>query len=81
MRTPYDDADGFEFSDSWAVRRIIQEQKREEMRHAKRRISRGPGDHEPGDSFDDDDDYDDFDDYEDYDEDEFDSSVGLTIDH
>lgn len=81
MRTPYDEADGFEFSDSLAVRRIMQEQEREEMRYARHRISRGPGDRDPGDDYDDDDDFDDFDDFDDYDEEEFDSSVGLTIDH
>lgn len=81
MLTPYDDVDGLEFSDSLAVKRIIQEQRREEMRLAQRRISVGPGDHDPDDGFDDDDDYDDFDDFDEYDEDEFDSSVGLSIDH
>jgi casein kinase II subunit beta len=79
MRTPYDDSDGFDFADSPAVRRIVQEQKREEMRHVRRRNIAGPGDHDPDDDFDDDDD-DDFDD-DDYDENDFDSYSGLSIDH
>lgn len=79
MRMPYDDAEAFDFADSLAVRRIMQEQKREEVRLAKRRSGRHISHYKPDDEFDEDeiagslDGFDDFDDFEDYDEDEFDS--------
>lgn len=85
MRPPYDDSDEFDFGDSLAVRRVIREQKREEIRLAKRRAGRhGPSTRDPFDDLGDDvsfDTTDDFDAYEDYDEDEFDSYSDISIDH
>ena len=88
MRTPYDDVEEFDFADNLDVKRIMREQKREELRLARRRSRRGPGDSE---RFDDLESYDfrDFGnygdtaavDYDDYDEDEFDSYSDVGIDH
>lgn len=73
MRPLYDDFDEFAFDDVGAIRRIMREQQREEMRFS-RRNKVGPGDHDSWDDDDwDDDDYD----YEDYDDEEFDSHAGL----
>ena len=80
MRTPYDDVDEFDFADNLYVRRIMREQKREELRLARRRSGRGTGNSERYDDLDSDD-FDDFGNYGDYDADEFDSVSDLAIDH
>ena len=70
-----DDFDEFEFDDSLAVRRMLQEMRRDELREAIRR-KRGHTQHRRWDDFNGSDEYgveDDYDDYEDYDDDEFDS--------
>ena len=88
MRTPYDDVDEFDFADNLDVRRIMREQKREELRLARRRSGRRPGNSERFDdlesnAFGDFGNYGDTAavDYDDYDEDEFDSYSDLGIDH
>ena len=73
MRPFYDDNDEFAFGDVGAIRRIMREQQREELRFA-RRSKVGPGDRDHWD----DDDYDDDDfDYDDYDDEEFDRHAGM----
>lgn len=88
MRPPYDDLDGYEFADSLAVRRILREQRREELRFAKRRGPRDPDesgfrDHKRNHYVDNtfDDDYEDYEDYDEYNDDEFDSYSGISTDH
>jgi len=83
MRPPYDDFEGFDYADNFAVKKILREQRREERRMSKRRSS-GPRDDEFLDDFDDTDSYTRFDDavdYDDYNEDEFDRYSGLSVDH
>lgn len=73
MTRVYDDFDEFEFDDSFTVRKIMQEIRRDELRRA---IERKRGHSQRWDDFDDNDGYDDYDDYEEYeeyDEEEFDS--------
>ena len=41
MSTPFDEFDEFDFADNFAIKRINQEQRREEIRLAKRRSRRG----------------------------------------
>lgn len=77
MHKSYDDFDDFDFDDREVVRRMLQEQAREELRMASRR-RKGAADKYRWDRFDVDSDepgneFDDLDDYSDYDEDEFDS--------
>lgn len=84
MRPVYDDFDEFDFDDSVAVKQMLREMQREEMRLASRR-RRGPGgkqrwkdeDNEDFGDFDGYEDYKDYKDYEDYDDDEFDSYSAL----
>jgi hypothetical protein len=77
MTRIYDDFDEFEFDDSFAVRKMLQEMRRDELRRAIRR-KRGHTQHRPWEDFDGDedsdyDDYENYEEYEDYDNDEFDS--------
>ena len=74
MRPLYDDFDEFDFDDSAAVKQMLREMQREEIRLASRRKG-GPGNkHRWTDDDDDDlDEFEDYEDYEDYDGDEFDS--------
>ena len=72
MTRIYDDFDEFEFDDSFAVRKMLQEMRRDELRKAIQR-KRGNTQQHHWDDFDDDDEYGASDDYEDYDDDEFDS--------
>jgi hypothetical protein len=77
MRPLYDDFDEFDFDDSAAVKQMLREMQREEIRLASRR-KRGPGNKqrwkdEDDEDFDDFDDFEDYEDYEDYDGEEFDS--------
>jgi hypothetical protein len=80
MRPLYDDFDEFDFDDSVAVKQMLREMQREELRLASRR-KRGPGNRQRWQDEDDDDaaefedyaDYEDSENYEDYDDDEFDS--------
>ena len=77
MRPLYDDFDEFEFDDSIAVKQMLREIEREQIRMASRR-KHGPGkkkrwDDDADDDFGDYEDYEDFEEYDDYDEDEFDS--------
>ena len=70
-----DDFDEFELDDSFAVRKMLQEMRRDELRKAIER-KRGRTQYKPWDDLDDNDDkldYDSYEDYEDYDDDEFDS--------
>jgi hypothetical protein len=74
----FDEFDEFDFADNFAIKRINQEQKREEIRLAKRRSSRGSRGRNRFDDY-----YEDHldkkyigsidSDYDDYNEDEFDS--------
>lgn len=85
MRPLYDDFDEFEFDDSAAVKHMLRELQREEVRMASRR-RHGPGVKKRWDDDFEDDDYDDFEDYEDvdeyddYDDDEFDSYATVNDD-
>jgi hypothetical protein len=74
MRPLYDDFDEFDFDDSAAVKQMLREMQREEIRLASRR-KRGPGNKQRWTDEDDDDldEFEDYEDYEDYDSDEFDS--------
>ena len=74
MTRTYDDFDEFEFDDSFAVRKMLQEMRRDELRKAIER-KRGHTQHRHWNDVDDndDDDYDGYEDYDDYDDDEFDS--------
>lgn len=81
MRPWYDDFDEFDFDDSAAVKQMLREIQREEIRLASRR-KRGPGNKQRWKEEDDDDfeeleDYEDYEDYDDYDDDEFDSYSAL----
>ena len=71
MTRIYEDFDEFEFDDSLAVRKMLQEMRRDELRKAIQR-KRGYTQHKNWDDFDDDA-YEDYDGYDDYDEEEFDS--------
>lgn len=82
MRPLYDEFDEFEFDDSVAVKQLLREMEREEIRMAGRRK------HSPGnkkrwnDEFEDefpDDEFEDYEEYDDYDDNEFDSYSGLDI--
>lgn len=82
MRPLYDEFDEFEFDDSVAVKQMLREMEREEIRRASRR-KHGPGSRKRWeDDFDDDfpdDEVEDYEEYEDYDDNEFDSYSGLDI--
>lgn len=83
MRPPYDEYDGFDFADNFAVRKILREQRREQMRMSKRRAL-GPRDEDSYDDYDDIGRYsnlDDHDVYDDYNDDEFDTYAGIAVDH
>lgn len=76
MNPGYDDFDEFEFDDSLAVRKMLLEMRREELRQAAQR-RRGHTPRKRWDDFDDDDEdedvYGEYDGDDDYDDDEFDS--------
>jgi hypothetical protein len=76
----FDDFDSFDFADSAVVRKILQEQFRDEVRYSMRR-SHGPDRRRQLGEFDDDEDLDGLDDYADYDDDEFDRYAGLDFDN
>ena len=82
MRPLYDDFDEFEFDDSAAVKHILRDLQREEIRMASRR-RHGPGAKKRySDEFEDDDygdseDYEETEDFDDYNDDEFDSYSAL----
>ena len=83
MRPLYDDFDDFEFDDVVAVKQMLREMEREEMRLASRR-KHGPGkkkrwDDDVDEDFGDSEDFEDYEDYDDYDDNEFDSYSGLDI--
>jgi hypothetical protein len=76
MRPLYDDFDEFDFDDSAAVKQMLREMQREEIRLSSRR-KRGPGHKQRWQDEDEDEDdvedFEDYEDYEDYDGEEFDS--------
>ena len=77
MRPLYEDFDEFDFDDSVAVKQMLREMQREEIRLASRR-KRGPSHKqrwkdEDDDDFEESDSYEDYEEYEDYDGEEFDS--------
>ena len=79
MRPLYDDFDEFEFDDSAAVKHILRDLQREEIRMASRR-RHGPGTKKRwSDEFEDDDseDFEEVEDFDDYNDDEFDSYSAL----
>lgn len=85
MRPFYDDFDEFEFDDSVAVKQMLREMEREDLRMASRR-RRGPSNKKRwDDDFDDDliadnpGAHEDYEIYDDYDDDEFDSYSGLDV--
>ena len=90
MRPLFDDFDEFEFDDSPTVARLLREQRRDEIRDARRR-SAGPRHHRYLEEDEDDGEGyggytsyredSNFSDYSDYDEDEFDLYAGLSLEH
>jgi hypothetical protein len=83
MRPLYDDFDefdNFDFADSAVVKRMLQEQFRDQIRYSNRR-HQGPNRKRQPERFDEDEDYDEFEDYSDYDDDEFDRYAGLDFDN